>query len=201
MNKRRHRELQKKRKAYKSRKKKDMQNIITPNLQYMFQEYHVNCGDALSLMTPADGRIYRLAHNPNQEIDIYPTSLWDYESLTPIRIEQPVTIPPNSSIEEQIEHIREYTPSFNISIEGVIKPFIPRFEKMKTFSQFNKFKDRKGSHIYAYDVKPIDGKMMIESDGHVSFLPYEGFTLEEHIAKEFTPIPIENYNKNINNLH
>lgn len=41
--------------------------------------------------------------------------------------------------------------------------------------------------------------MWVEPDGHVSFLPYEEFSLENHLAEDFTPIPIDNYNININN--
>lgn len=199
MNKKRHNELQKRRKAYNKRKKERLKELSFSDCKFMFQEYLVNCEDALSSMIPADGRIYRLAHAPNQKIDIYPTALWDYEALAPSEVDVPQTIPTNSSLEVQLEQLREYTPSFNTSVEGVVKPFIGRFEKMKTSQQFLNFKDRKGSHIFAYDMTPKDGLMRIGSDGHVSFLPYEGFSLDEHQAKGFTPIPIDNYNKNINN--
>lgn len=199
MNKRRHNGLQKKRKAYHKRKKERLKGLNSLGRKYMFQEFLVNCEDALSRMVPTNGRIYRLAHDPNQEIDIYPTALWDYEALAPKGIDVPQTIPANSCLEDQQEQLREYTPSFNTSVEGVVKPFIGRFEKMKTLQQFLNFKNRKGSHIFAYDVNPKDGLMWVEPDGHVSFLPYEGFSLDEHMAEDFVPIPIDNYNKNINN--
>lgn len=199
MSKKRHNELQKKRNAYNKRKKERLKKLDSSEHRYMFQEYLVNCEDALSSMIPADGRIYRLAHDPNQKIDVYPTALWNYEALAPKGADVPQTIPTNSSLEEQLEQLREYTPSFNTSVEGVVKPFISRFEKMKTFQQFLNFKDRKGSHIFAYDMTPKDGLMRVEPDGHVSFLPYENFSLDEHQAKDFIPIPIDNYNKNINN--
>ncbi|MFS2968846.1 hypothetical protein AAH016_06535 [Phocaeicola dorei] len=167
----------------------------------MFQEYLVNCEDALSSMIPANGRIYRLAHEPNVEIDLYPTSLWDYETLAPKKIDMPQIIPANSSLEDQQNQLREYTPSFNVSVEGAIKPFIERIEKMKTLQQFSNFKNRKGSHIFAYDLDSKDGLMWVEPNGHVALLPYENFSLSKHLAEGFTPIPIENFNKNINKLH
>lgn len=199
MNKRRHNELQKKRKAYNKRKKERLKGQDSIGRRYMFEEFLVNCEDALALMIPADGRIYRLAHEPNQDIDIYPTALWNYEALAPKELDVQQTIPPNSCLEDQQEQLREYTPSFNTSVEGVVRPFIGRFEKMKTSQQFLNFKNKKGSHIFAYDMNPKDGLMWVESDGHVSFLPYEDFSLENHLAEDFTPIPIDNYNKNINN--
>ncbi|MCD8235932.1 MAG: hypothetical protein LUD00_04595 [Prevotellaceae bacterium] len=198
MNKKKHNALQKKRKAYNKRKKERLKRLNSSGRKYMFQEFLVNCEDALSLMIPADGRIYRLAHTPNREIDIYPTALWNYEALAPKESDMQHTIPADSSLEDQQEQLREYTPSFNTSVEGVVKPFIGRFEKMKTLKQFLNFKSKKGSHIFAYDVNSKDGLMWVEPDGHVSFLPYEGFSLENHLADDFTPIPIDNYNKNIN---
>lgn len=199
MSKRRHNELKKKQKAYEKRKKERLKRLNSLERKYKFQEYLANSEDALALMTPANGRIYRLAHDPNKEIDIYPTALWDYETLAPKDVDIPQTIPPNCCLELQQAQLREYTPSFNISVEGVVKPFIGRFEKMKTLQQFLAFKTKKGSHIYAYDVEPKDGLMWVEPDGHVSFLPYEEFSLENHLAEDFTPIPIDNYNININN--
>lgn len=199
MEKRRHKELQKERKAYNKHKKKRLKEQDSIGCKYMFQEFLVNCEDALALMVPAYGRIYRLAHNPNQDIDIYPTALWDYEALAPKEVESQQTIPPNSCLEDQQEQLREYTPSFNTSVDGVVKPFIDRFEKMKTLQQFLNFKNKKGSHIFAYDVNPEDGLMWVEPDGHVSFLPYVNFSLDCHFAEDFTPVPIDNYNKIIDN--
>lgn len=202
MDKRRHNELKRKRKSRLKRKKQQMKNLnaALSESKYMFQEYLVNCDDALALMVPANGRIYRLVHNPHLKIDVYPTALWNYESLAPKEIEEKQTIPANSALEDQQEQLRQYTPSFNISAEGAIKPFIGRLQKMKTLQQLLNFKRTKGSHIYAYDMQPKDGLMWVEADGHVSFLPYEGFSLEGHVAESFTPVPIESYmeNENIN---
>lgn len=201
MHKKRHNELRKKRNARNKRRKKYLKELNPFGQKYMFQEYLVNCEDALSSMIPANGRIYRLAHEPNMEIDIYPTSLWDYETLAPKGMDMPQIIPANSSLEDQQNQLRQYTPSFNVSVEGAIRPFIERIEKMKTLQQFSNFKNRKGSHIFAYDLNPKDGLMWVEPDGHVALLPYENFSLSEHLAEGFTPIPIENFNKNINKLH
>lgn len=194
MSKRRHNELKKKQKAYKKRTLERNKGLNSPKQKYMFQEYLVNCDDALDLMGPANGRIYRLAHNPNIKIDTYPTALWDYENLAPKKIDIPQTIPPNSCLEDQQTQLREYTLSFNTSAEGAVKPFINRLKKMKTEEQLSNFKKKKGSHIFAYDVCPMDGLMWTESDGHISFLPYDGFSLDNRQAKDFTPISIDDYN-------
>ena len=198
MDKRRHNELKRKHRAKEKRKKENLNQLKAAENKgkCKFREYLVNCDDALALMEPADGRIYRLVHNPHLEIDMYPTSLWDNDSLTPNKLEEKKTIPAGSSLEDQQEQLREFTPSFNTSAEGAIAPFIGRLKKMKTDRQLLHFKERKGSHICAYDVTPKDGLMWVEPNGHVSLLPYESFTLEEHLAPDFTPIPIENYYTN-----
>lgn len=69
-------------------------------------------------MEPANGRLYRLCHKPNILIDIYPTDLWNYDSLIPDETALQNSIPSNSPIEEQFERLRQYSPSFNISDSG-----------------------------------------------------------------------------------
>ena len=190
--KKRHNEISKQHKARKKRLKERLRNALSSKKSFMFQKYLVNCEDAISEMVPAEGRLFRLAHNPNVEIDIYPRSLWNYESLTPETTELPNTIPIDSTIEDQQKQVKDYLPSFNISEEGAIAPFLERLNKMKK-SQLLHFKIKKGSHVFAYDVRPEDGRMWVESDGHVLFQPYEGFKLAGHVASDFTPVPIEKY--------
>ncbi len=182
----------KRHKAHRKRLKKCLKDGMSSEKKFMFQEYLVNCEDVISEMIPAEGRLFRLAHNPNVEIDIYPRSLWNYESLTPKIIELPNTIPTDSTIEDQQSQVKDYLPSFNISEEGVVAPFLGRWNKMKA-TKLMQFKSKKGSHVFAYDVRPEDGRMWVESDGHVLFQPYEGFSLADHMASDFIPVPIENY--------
>lgn len=148
---------------------------------YMFQEYLLNCEDAISEMIPADGRLYRLVHDDYLDIDIYPTSLWDYDSLAPKSVDLPVTIPEGSSKEDQINQIKDYLPSFNVTDEGAVRPFVEGFLK-KTESAREKFLLKKGNVVRAYDLKPEDGRMLVEDDGHVLFQPIAGFNLKEHEA-------------------
>lgn len=191
--KKRHKEILKRHKARKKRMKERLREIISSEKRFMFQDYLVNCEDVISQMVPAEGVLFRLAHNPNIEIDIFPTSLWNYDSLTPKITELPDTIPVGSTIDEQQEQVREYLPSFNVSDEGAIAPFVDKLNKMKTSLQLLSFKNKKGSHVFAYDVQPEDGRMWIEPNGHALFQPYEGFKLADHVASDFIPIPIENY--------
>ncbi len=194
MNKTRHNELQKKRRAYDKRKKERLkEKIASSERNFMFQEYLVNCEDALSIMTPAEGRVYRLVHIPTIENDICPIALWNYDELAPRDVVVTKTIPANSSLEDQQKQLIEYTPSFNISEEGAANMFIDRIRRMKTPEQLLKFKNKKGSHICAYDLHPNDGLMWVESSGHVSFLPYEGFSLDEHLADDVLPRPIDDF--------
>lgn len=191
--KKRHLELVRKRKERNKRLKERAAQCAYPNKRLMFGNYLENCDAALSQMKPASGCIYRLCHHPNEPIDIYPTALWDYESLTPKEEEFQDVVPPGSSFEDQFAHLKQYSPSFNISDKGAASIF---FSRLKGKKNIDGFKKSKGSHIYAYNVYPKDGFMYIEPSGHILFQPYDDFKLEEHIASDFTPVPIEEYLKN-----
>lgn len=147
----------------------------------MFQEYLLNCEDAISEMIPANGRFYRLVHEQYMDIDIYPTSLWDYDSLTPKRVDLPATISEGSPKDDQINQVKDYLPSFNVADYGAIKPFLNGFLK-KTESARKNFLLKKGNVVRAYDLKPEDGRMLVEDDGQVLFQPIVGFELKEHEA-------------------
>lgn len=161
--------------------KRGVKNVVSNSTEYMFQEYLLNCEDAISEMIPANGRLYRLVHEQYLDIDIYPTSLWDYDSLTPKSVDLPVTIPEGSSKEDQINQVKDYLPSFNVTDYGAIKPFVEGFLK-KTEAARKKFLLKKGNVVRAYDLRPEDGRMLIEDDGHVLFQPIAGFNLKEHEA-------------------
>lgn len=191
-NKKRHNEIMRRHKAHRKHLKKCLNGCISSEKKFMFQEYLVNCEDVISEMVPAGGRLFRLAHYPNVEIDMYPMSLWNYESLTPEIIELSNTIPADSTIDDQQRQVKEYLPSFNISEEGAVAPFIDRWNKMNT-SKLEQFKIKKGSHVFAYDVQNEDGRMWVELNGHVLFQPYESFKLADHVASDFIPVPIEKY--------
>lgn len=158
------------------------------NRKYKFEEYLVNCDDVIAQMIPAKGRVYRLAHTPNKEIDFYPTSLWDYKSLTPKEEEIPQTIPPGSSIEMQRDQVGDYLPSFNATTDGAASIFIDRF-KSKSEAGRKGFVMTKGDAIYAYDIEDA-GRMLVEDNGHILLQAYEDFNLNEHISKEEPPIPL-----------
>lgn len=57
MHKKRRNELRKKRNARNKRQKERLKGLNSFGRKYMFQEYLVNCEDALSSMIPANGRI------------------------------------------------------------------------------------------------------------------------------------------------
>ena len=73
--KKRHREILKQHKARKKRLKERLREAMFSEKRFMFQDYLVNCEDVISQMVPAEGVFFRLAHNPNTDIDIFPTSL------------------------------------------------------------------------------------------------------------------------------
>lgn len=161
--------------------------------KYKFEEYLVNCDDVIAQMVPAKGRLYRLAHTPNIEIDFYPTSLWNYESLTPKEEEIPQTIPPGSSIDIQRDQVGDYLPSFNITAEGAASIFIDRF-KSKSEEGRKGFVLTKGDAIYAYDIEDA-GRMLVEDNGHILLQTYEDFNLADHISEEEPPILLIDYIK------
>lgn len=154
--------------------------------KYLYQEYLVNCEEAIEkYMEPAHGRLYRLVHKPTIDKDLIPTSLWTFESPGGDKCEDlDSIIPEGSSMEDQENQLGDYLPSFNLTDVGAVAPFLKRYKK-KNPQQREQFLLRKGSVVAAYDVKPEDGRMWVQEDGHVLLQPYEGFKLEEHEAKDF----------------
>lgn len=178
-----------KRKKRKERAKlahKPILSMANDNKKYKFEEYLVNCDDVIAQMIPAKGRVYRLAHTPNKEIDFYPTSLWNYESLTPNKEVIPQTIPPDSPIDLQFEQVGDYLPSFNSTAEGAASIFIDRF-KSKSEAGRERFVLTKGDAIYAYDIEDA-GRMLVEDNGHILLQAYEDFNIADHISEEEPPI-------------
>lgn len=163
------------------------------NRKYKFEEYLVNCDDVIAQMVPAKGRVYRLAHTPNIDIDSYPTSLWNYENLSPVEEDMPQTIPPGSSIEEQLEQAEDYLPSFNATVDGAAHIFIDRFKALSEAGR-KRFLLRKGDAIYAYNIEDA-GRMLVEDNGHILLQPYEDFNLADHISKEEPTILFIDYIK------
>lgn len=164
------------------------------NKKYMFQEYLVNCEDAIDKnMMPANGRLYRLVHNPTIDKDLKPTSLWKFESPGKSIDEQfDYIIPEGSPIEDQEAQLGDYLPSFNTTDTGAVAPFIDRYKK-KNSEQRKLFLANKGEIVVAYDVNPKDGRMWTQENGHVLFQPYEGFKLDEHVAVDFNYKHLDEY--------
>lgn len=163
---------------------------------FMFQDYLVNCDDAIKMhMKPAKGRLYRLVHNPTVEKDLLPTSLWEYN--TPIKSKQVKlgnVLPKGSPIEDQESQLGEYLPSFNLTDDGAVAPFLGRYKK-KSPEQREQFLLNKGSRVVGYDVTPEDGRMWVQDSGHVLLQPYKGFKLDEHVAAEFRYKHLDEYLK------
>lgn len=164
------------------------------NKKFLFQEYLVNCEDAIDKnIMPANGRLYRLVHNPTIDKDLKPTSLWKFKSPgKSIDEEFDSIIPKGSSIEDQETQLADYLPSFNLTDLGAVAPFLDRYKK-KTPEQRKQFLANKGEIVVAYDVTPADGRWWAQKNGHVLFQPYEGFKLDEHVAADFKYKHLDDY--------
>lgn len=154
---------------------------------FKFADALEGCEDAINkYMVAADCVVYRLVHNPFNNIDELPNSVRKWENLTDDEIKLNIKLPNESSIEEQWEHVRNYSLSFNISLESLAQFMQGMYYKRKTDRQKDNFLKNMGDTIAPLHLSPKDGMIQKDPDeesnpGHVVMQPYEDFKLEDHI--------------------
>lgn len=109
----------------------------------------------------------------------------------------PAKIPKESSIEDQWQQVRNYSPSYNVSDEKLAAFFLGILDRRKNDRQKQRLLDKKGDTIIAVRLTPNDGLIQAcpddNPDGHLVFQPYEGFNIEEHIEDAFEPRKLIDY--------
>ena len=106
-------------------------------------------------------------------------------------------VPKDTTIEDQWEQVRIYSPSYNVSDAKLAAFFWGMLNTRKNDRQKQRLLDKKGDTIIAVRLTPNDGLIQTNPDdnpdGHVVFQPFEGFNIEEHIDDTFKPRKLIDY--------
>lgn len=148
----------------------------------------IGCNEALETMfIPANGKFYRVVHNPLQDNDSLVQSEQHFEGLAPSMSDLPETIEKGSSVEVQYDHIKGWSLSFNISERQLADNYWKYYKKRNTDSQRANYVMRKGDSIACYQLTPEAGLVQkdTDDDGHTVLVEYDDFTMEDYRDKEY----------------
>lgn len=196
---RRKRFLQKQKKKRRKQQQRLSQNdVLNSSSQRVFKRSgkFVGCNEALDqLFVPAEGEYYRVVHNPPEFNDQLVQSEQQFDGLAQSMPDIPDTIAPGSSIDEQFEHIADWSLSFNINDSMLARNYWKGYGKRKNETQKRNYVTRKGSVMALYRFTPLAGVIQRkpDDDGHVVLVEYEGFSLEDYRVKEFGLQPLTDY--------
>lgn len=168
------------------------------NKSFKYADALENCDEAIEkYMSEPDGVYYRLVHNPLHPNDDIPQPLQQWDALTSEQVVLTTKVPKESSIEEQWEQVRIYSPSYNVSDVKLAESFLVMLDRRKNDRQKQRLLDKKGDTIIAVRLTPNDGLIQTNPDdnpdGHVVFQPFEEFNIEEHIDDTFEPRKLIDY--------
>ena len=148
-------------------------------------------------MSEPKGVYYRLVHNPFHPNDDIPQPLQQWDGLTSEQAMLSTKVQKGSSIDDQWEQVRNYSPSYNVSDEKLAAFFLGMLDKRRNDRQKQRLLNKKGDTIIAVRLTPNDGLIQTcpdkNPDGHLVFLPFEGFNIDEHIDNTFEPRKLTDY--------
>lgn len=199
---RRKRFLQKLKIKHKKKKQQDAQGNAKKEsnvtVTHTFKRYDkfVGCNEALDkLFVPANGDYYRIVHNPPQLNDQLVQSEQHYEGLAPSMPNLPDTIEPGSSVEDQFEHIADWSLSFSNDDKLLANVYWAGYDKRKNETKKKDYVTRKGDVMALYHFTPAAGVIQREpdEDGHVILVEYDNFVLENYRVIDFGLKPLTDY--------
>ena len=156
----------------------------------------VGCQEALDqYFIPADGVMYRAVHDPLQKNDELVQNEQEFEGIANTQSELPMTIAPNSPLEDQYEHLKENSLSFFLDIEKLAEWYWNNHDRRKNTTAKARFVTRMGTAIAKYNMVPEVGVMQREADsnGHLVVAEYAGINLDDFRDKEFGLQPLTDY--------
>jgi hypothetical protein len=156
----------------------------------------VGCEEALDqYFVPADGVMYRVVHDPMQKNDELVQNEQEFEGIANTRSDLPMTIAPNSPLEEQYEHLKENSLSFSLDKEKLAEWYWNNYDGRRTTAAKEKFETRIGTVIAKYNMVPEVGVMQREADpnGHLVIAEYVDVNLDDFRDKEFGLKPLTDY--------
>ena len=144
---------------------------------------------------PADGTMYRLVHDPINENDYKVQSEQEFEGIANTRSDLPFTVAPDSTIEEQYEHLKDWMLSFYLDDEKLAEDMLRYFSKRKTVASKEIFKKKMGFNVAKYNMIPLVGAMQREPDtnSHLVVAEYADINLEDYRDKAFGLKPLTDY--------
>lgn len=156
----------------------------------------VGCQEALDqYFIPADGVMYRAVHDPLQKNDELVQNEQEFEGIANTQSELPMTIAPNSPLEDQYEHLKENSLSFFLDIEKLAEWYWNNHDRRKNTTAKARFVTRMGTAVAKYNMVPEVGVMQREADsnGHLVVAEYAGINLDDFRDKEFGLQPLTDY--------
>lgn len=168
------------------------------NKSFKYADALKNCDEAIEkYMIEPNGVYYRLVHNPLHPNDDIPQPLQQRDGLTSKQVTLATKVQKGSSVDDQWEQVRNYSPSYNVSDEKLASFFLEMLDRRKNDRQKQRLLDKKGDTIIAVRLTPNDGLIQTcpddNPDGHLVFQPFEGFNIEEHIDDTFEPRKLVDY--------
>lgn len=168
---------------------------VTPR-QFKRSDKLVGCNDALErFFMPAEGDYYRVVHNPPELNDQLVQSEQQFEGLAPSMNNLPDTIAVGSDMEDQFEHIADWSLSFNIDAYMLAENYWEGYNRRRNETQKNNYVTRKGDVMALYRFTPTAGYIQRKPDenGHVVLVEYDDFVLENYRVTEFGLRPLTDY--------
>lgn len=156
----------------------------------------VGCEEALDLyFVPADGVMYRIVHDPLQKNDELVQNEQEFEGIANTRSDLPMTIAPNSPLEDQYEHLKENSLSFSLDNEKLAEWYWNNHDSKRTTTAKERFVIRMGTAIAKYNMVPEVGVMQREADsnGHLVVAEYVGVNLDDFRDRSFGLKPLTDY--------
>ena len=164
--------------------------------QFKRSDKLIGCNEALELyFKPAEGDYFRVVHNPPEVNDQLVQSEQHFEGLAPTMTDIPDTIAPDSNLDDQFDHIADWSLSFNIDEHLLAKNYWAGYDRRRNEAQKQKYVTRKGDVIALYRFTPRAGYIQRkpDDDGHVVLVEFDDFVLEDYRVKEFVLQPLTVY--------
>lgn len=157
------------------------------------EDKFIGCDEALKVFfIPADGVMYRIVHNPLQRNDELVQNEQEFEGFEKQTLDLPMTVAPGSTIEEQYEHVREWSLSFYLNLNELVNAYWKYYDKRKTVEAKEKYLIKRGTSIAKYNLVPEVGLMQRQPDvnSHMVVAEYEGIVFDDYRDKAFGLPPI-----------
>lgn len=160
------------------------------------QEKFLYCEEALSTrFKPLDRPLFRFAHDPFIKNDGLTQDEQEWEDMATLNTDLPQTLDPGSSVEMQVEHIRNHSLSFFTSEQEAAEFYFKLEDKRRSPTKKAQLRKRIGDGLRMIDPNPEYGLIQNEIDlspkGHTVLVESKIFNFEDHYNKDYGFKPID----------